>query len=135
MTNEVYFLILALLLLAALEIFFVWRRRRFSKRDLEFLRGEWESIRAKLDREPKHALIEADKLLDFVLVRRGFTGSLGEKLKKAEKFFNNKDDIWAAHKLRNRAVHEVGFDVTEGEARKATSVYKRALWDLGVKIS
>lgn len=132
--NEIYFLIFGVLLLAALEIFLVWRRRRkFSKRDLEFLRGEWESIRAKLDREPKHALIEADKLLDFVLVRRGFTGSLGEKLKKAEKFFNNKDDIWAAHKLRNRAVHEVGFEITEREAQKALSTYKKALWHLGIR--
>lgn len=132
---EIYIFISAVVFLLILELFIVFRRKRFSKRDLEFLRGEWESIRAKLDREPKHALIEADKLLDFVLVRRGFTGSLGEKLKKAEKFFNNKDDIWAAHKLRNRAVHEVGFNITEREARKALSVYKRTLWDLGVKIS
>lgn len=131
---EIYIFISAVVFLLILELFIVFRRKRFSKRDLKFLRGEWESIRAKLDREPKHALIEADKLLDFALARRGFTGSLGEKLKRAKKFFNNNDDLWAAHKLRNRAVHEVGFDITEHEARKALSVYKQALWHLGIKI-
>lgn len=130
---EIYIFISAVVFLLIIELFIVFRRKKFSKRDLEFLRGEWESIRAKLNREPKHALIEADKLLDFVLKKRGFQGSLGEKLKAAEKFFNNTDDLWAAHKLRNRAVHEVGFDVTEGEARKALSVYKQALWHLGIR--
>lgn len=134
MTIEAYFLISALLLLAALEVFFVWRRRKLTKRDLSLVAKEWESIRSKIEREPKHALIEADKLLDFVLKKRGFQGSLGEKLKAAEKFFSNIDDVWTAHKLRNRAVHEIGFDVMEQEIRKALSSYKKALWDLGVKL-
>lgn len=135
MTNEAYFLISALLLLAALEVFLVWRRRRkLTKRDLSLVSKEWESIRSKIEKEPKHALIEADKLLDFVLKKRGFHGSLSEKLKTAEKFFSNIDDVWTAHKLRNRAVHEIGFDVMEQEIRKALSSYKKALWDLGVKL-
>lgn len=133
--SEIYFLILGVLLLVALEVFFVWRRRqKLTKRDFSLVSKEWESIRSKIEREPKHALIEADKLLDFVLKKRGFQGSLGEKLKTAEKFFSNIDDLWVAHKLRNRAVHEVGFDVNEHEVRKALSSYKKALWDLGVKL-
>lgn len=133
---EIYFLIISIVLLILLEIFFIARRRKkkFSKRDLALVRCEWEAIRGKIERDPKHALIEVDKLLDFVLKKRGFEGSLGDKLKRAEKCFSHTDDVWTAHKLRNRCVHEVGFDITEREARKALSSYKQALWDLGIKL-
>ncbi len=132
---ELYFLITAIAFLLGLEVFVLWRRRHgFAKRDRALVHNEWEAIRKKMERDPKHALVEADKLLDFVLKKKGFAGSLGDKLKHAEKWFSHLDDVWAAHKLRNRCVHEVGFDVTEGEARKALSQYKQALWDLGVKL-
>lgn len=132
---EFYFLIFGIAVLLALEIFLIWRRKRgFSKRDRALVHSEWGAIRKKTDRDPKHAVIEADKLLDFVLKKRGFEGSLGDKLQRAEKYFSHFDEVWTAHKLRNRCVHEVGFDITEGEARKALSQYKQALWDLGVKL-
>lgn len=88
----------------------------------------------KLSRNPKHALLEADKLLDFVLKKKGYQGTVADKLRKAEKAFSHKDHVWEAHKLRNRAAHEVGFEVTENETRKAISYIKQALWELGVKL-
>lgn len=124
----------AVLLLIVIEGFIVFRRKkRFSPRDLSLVLLEWESIRSKSGRDPKHALIEADRLLDYVLKKRGYTGSLGEKMKKAEKVFTRRDDLWNAHRLRNRAVHEMGFDVTHQEAQKALSSFKQALWDMGIK--
>lgn len=135
MNMEIYIFIGAVVLLIFVEIFLVLRRRKkFSKRELALIKTEWESIRNKISREPKHALIEADRLLDFVLKKRGYEGSLGDKLKSAVGIFTHGDDVWKAHKLRNRAVHEVGFAVTEGEARKALSSYKQALWDLGIRL-
>jgi hypothetical protein len=132
---EFAFLIVAIVLLLVLEMYLILRRKKkFSKRDRTLVCSEWEAIRGKVERDPKHALIEADTLLDFALKKRGFEGSLGDKLKRAEKWFSRVDDVWAAHKLRNRCVHEVGFNVTEGEARKALSSYKQAIWDLGVKL-
>lgn len=132
---ELYIFIGAVVLFILIELFLILRRRRkFSKRELALVKTEWESIRNKIEREPKHALIEADRLLDFVLKKRGYTGSLGDKLKKAGSLFTHADALWRAHKLRNRATHEVGFEVTEREAKKALSAYKQALWDLGVRI-
>lgn len=132
---EFVFLIIAIGIFLALEVYLILRRKKkFSKRDMALVRSEWEAIRGKIERDPKHAIIEADKLLDFVLKKRGFEGSLGDKLKRAEKYFSHADHVWAAHKMRNRCVHEVGFDVTETEARKAISSYKQALWDLDVKL-
>lgn len=128
-------LIIAVAFLVLIQVFLVWRRRKqISKRDIALAVSEWNSIREKVSREPKHALIEADKLLDFVLKKRGYTGSLADKMKSAEKVFSHADDLWRAHKLRNRSVHEIGFEISEQQARRAISFYKQALWDLGIKI-
>ncbi|MEK7524133.1 MAG: hypothetical protein AAB588_03825 [Patescibacteria group bacterium] len=134
MSPLIIFAVSAVLFLILVEGYIVFRRKKkFSLRDLSLVLLEWDSIRSKSGRDPKHALIEADRLLDYVLKKRGYTGSLGEKMKKAEKVFSRKDDIWNAHRLRNRAVHEMGFDITVHEAQKALSSFKQALWDLGIK--
>lgn len=132
---EKYILIAAVVLLICLEVFFVLRRRkkRFSPKELSFLISEWESILKRIPFEPRYAILDADKLLDYVLKKMGYVGTLGEKLKKAEKCFSDIDAIWSAHKLRNRVVHEVGFKVTEKEIKNALHVIKKGLIDLGVK--
>lgn len=129
----IIFLIVSLPIALFLLEYFMRRRRRISKRDLAFVAAEWESLRRRVEKEPRHAVLEADKLLDFVLKKRGYEGTLGEKLKKAEGEFLRIDDVWNAHKLRNSVAHEVGFEVTEQEARKALSAFKQALFDLGIK--
>lgn len=128
-----YSIIVLLFLLILLELFFVLRRRRLSARDMKFIRREWDVISGKFKTDPRHAVLEADKLLDFVLKRRGFSGSMGDKLRKAGDFFGKTDAVWAAHKLRNRIAHEVGFEITTEEARRAHASFKQALFDLGVK--
>ncbi len=132
---ELYILLAGILIIGLLAIFLIEKRRkRLSPRDIRLIVSEWRLIQEKLCREPRHALIEADRLLDFVLKRKGYNGSLAEKLKKAEKLFSSPEDIWKAHKLRNKAVHEVGFHAGKDHAEKAISFFKQALWDLGVKL-
>lgn len=132
---DIYLLISALALLSTLEIYFIFRKRKqLSNRDIALISSEWKAICEKIDREPKHAVLEADRLLDFVLKKRGYNGTLADKLRKAEKLFSSPDHVWEAHKMRNRATHEVGFSLSEQEARKAISYIKHALWNMGVKL-
>lgn len=133
---EPYILIFVVILLICLEIFFVLRKRRkrFSQKEIAFLVSEWESILKRVPVEPRYAILDADKLLDYVLKKRGYVGTLGEKLKKSEKCFSNINEIWNAHRLRNRVVHEVGFKVTEKEIRNALNIIRRGLVDLGVEL-
>lgn len=132
---ELYLLIVGIIILfITIELILFWRRKhKFSEKDRQFVLLQWESIRENMRRDPKHAVVDADKLLDFVLQKKGYTGSLAEKLKKAEKVFLHINDVWNAHKLRNRIAHEVGFEVTEREARRALSAFKQALYDLGIE--
>lgn len=132
---ELYLLAIGIIVLfIVIELVLIWRKKhKFSEKDRKFVVLQWESIRENIGCDPKHAVIDADKLLDFVLQKKGYTGSLGEKLKKAGKILSYINDVWNAHKLRNRIAHEVGFEVTEREARRALSAFKQALHDLGAE--
>lgn len=62
------------------------------------------------------ALIHLDALLDTILKQKQTRGeSLGERLKNARHHFDyhSYNDIWEAHKLRNRMVHEIDFRPTK----------------------
>ena len=82
----------------------------------------------------KLALIESDTLLDEALRLAGFRGvDLGDRLKKINSAqVTNLDEIWEAHKLRNRLVHEAGFKLSRDTAERALTVYKKTLADLGI---
>lgn len=79
------------------------------------------------------ALLSADKLLDYALRGLGFSGeTMAERLKPAKTRFSDYDGIWYAHKLRNRAVHDLENEVLSHEIKKAIKIYERALKDLRV---
>ena len=68
----------------------------------------------------KNTLIEMDKLLNFTLKSRKFSGNtLGERLKSSKKSFdwNIYQSIWEAHKKRNQLVHEVGVNINKDEIK------------------
>jgi hypothetical protein len=104
-------------------------RHVFSRAQKELFLRHWNNIRPM---DPAHSVIEADKLLDKVLTARGYIGSLGDKLKKAGPAFTNINDVWSAHKLRNRIAHELGVKISDDEAKSALKKYERALRDLGL---
>ncbi|MCA9386128.1 hypothetical protein KC717_05770 [Candidatus Dojkabacteria bacterium] len=76
------------------------------------------------------ALLEYDKLLDFVLKAKGIKGmTMGERLKGAQKFFDNQlyNDIWSAHKIRNKVAHEMNYQPSEKELSIASSSLRKAI--------
>jgi hypothetical protein len=79
------------------------------------------------------AVIDADKLMDEALRRKHFKGtSMGERLVSAQRSFSNNDDVWHAHKLRNRLVHETDVKIKQKDAKIALESFKQGLQDLGV---
>lgn len=90
-------------------------------------RGEWEKTVAKelkvmskrYNEKDEHTMrslvIEADKLLDYCFKNRNLRGeSMGDRLKNAKNLFGKShyNEIWQAHKVRNKLAHEVGTDIT-----------------------
>ena len=78
------------------------------------------------------AIIQADKLLDQALKERGVSGNtLGDRLKNASHLLSSVDNVWRAHKLRNRIAHDPDVSVTKRNATDALKIFKRALTDVG----
>ena len=97
--------------------------------------NEWNDIIA-LGKESKSrplSIVHADKLLDEALKGYGYKGeTMAERLVAAKNKLSNKDDIWSAHKLRNKIVHESSFEPSEKQVKVALAAYHRTFKDLGV---
>jgi len=96
----------------------------------------WQSVLDKLEigdeANYKLAIIEADKIFDNLLKRIGYQGDdMGERLKQIiPAQLVNIDELWQAHKIRNRLVHEENFELREHEAKRVIEIYKKALDEL-----
>ena len=127
-------LITILILLVALYLGFCFVinliGKKWSVADRKFFQENWTRIMSFSDQ--KHAVMEADKLLDSVLKKRGYQGSLGEKLKRHGKVFSDLNGLWGAHKLRNKLAHELNFRLSEAEAKQAMRTFRKAFEDLGL---
>lgn len=116
-----------------LGIFLYKNKSSFSEKDINFIKMNWFRILDLSSHDLSKAILDADKLLDFALSKKGKTGSLGEKLKKSNHLFKDINSIWRVHKIRNKIAHE--FNVPDKkELKDAILVYKKALIDLGIKL-
>jgi len=97
---------------------------------------QWDGIVRKLASDDpdsyKMAIIEADKIFDDLLKRIGYQGEdMGERLKQITPAqVANIQQVWAAHKVRNRIAHEPDFYLTKEDAIRAIEAYERAFEDL-----
>ncbi len=102
----------------------------------ELVKNKWSEIGAMQNSGAaglKNALIEADKLLDYVMIQKGFSGeTMGERLQSGGSAFSNLNAIWAAHKLRNQMAHEIQHDVVAAQFKQAISDLGQGIRDLGV---
>ena len=104
--------------------------------NVEYYRSQWLAIETRLSRDDSSTftlcIIDADKLLDKALQGRGLPGkTMADRMKKYQGEWTNGNGVWAAHKVRNRLVHETDAKVDYDRTRQALVAYKQALKDLG----
>lgn len=106
--------------------------------DQEFVASHWREIGQMMSAGGaglKSSLIEADKLLDYVMQAKGFKGEdMGSRLKSNGSKFSDLNGVWSAHKLRNQYAHEVAIDVVPSQVHAAVEKLGQGLRDLGVKL-
>lgn len=75
------------------------------------------------------AVIAADNLADEALKEMELPGEhMADRLQHlTEEDFNQLEDLWRAHKLRNELVHTPGFELKKGEAEEVLRVYESFL--------
>ena len=125
----------------------VWKlnRKRYGKIDFTppetknqgAIVARWQEVlyhmQSYKEAEWKFAIVEADKLTNDVLKRAGYEGeSMGDRLTLINKDqISNIDELWEAHKLRNKVVHDVEYRVVYEEAKKAVVQYEKTLKEVG----
>lgn len=129
---------LVAILIVGVAVFVVISLTRRGGRQLnqEDYQSRWLTIEGGLRKEDSASyqlsILAADKLLDQALKERGFSGeTMGARMKAANAEFKNANQIWAAHKVRNRIAHETDFAVSHQLALRSLNAFKQALKDLG----
>jgi uncharacterized membrane protein len=113
-------------------VYVVYRRyrRKMPAKKIEEIKESWRKIIRQQDR--RHAIMDADNLLDQSLSLLGYKGNLGTKLKKTPRLFSNINQIWAAHKVRNNIAHQINYEVSEQAYKAAMLAFKQAFKDLKI---
>lgn len=102
------------------------------------LREQWDAIKAHLnDGNPANArlaVIEADKLIDYILKESGFRGEhMADRMEKLSSHgLQTFEKLWRAHKVRNEIVHSVGFEISESDIRQAIDDYESFLKEVRI---
>lgn len=102
----------------------------------EIIRKKWgkllEKIKSGDERDLRLAIIEADSLVYEVLKEHGHPGEdMGESLKSIHPSeIDNLNDLWSAHKTRNKIAHEADFHLSAEEANKIIEIYHKTMEEL-----
>lgn len=109
--------------------------RRAKQLDSNYFKKSWhqiEELAKSGEGGQAAAIIQADKTLDVALKQARARGTkTAERIKSAEHRFRDKESVWAAHKLRNRLVHETNNNLSTKQANRALASFQRALKDMG----
>ena len=129
-----YWLIGLALVLGLGLLWLVSRKRRLNDSDIKIVVGQWNNIEDLYNKERfKEAILEADKIFDFVLKRMNLKGNtMGERLKSSKSFMPNYQDIWYAHKVRNHLVNEVNYHIDSASTSKVLSIFRKTIKKLNI---
>lgn len=138
MTDGLMLSFLIVIVVVGAGILFIITHGRGKARplDVDRYRTSWLTIEQQLIKGEEAschlAVLNADKLLDQALRQRGYKGdTMGHRMKAASKEWSNANNVWGAHKLRNRIAHENDVTVGYDNARRALAAFKQGLKDLG----
>ena len=136
MDGSLIFFLAAVLIVGVVIFALLTFTKRGGGLDVEKYRVRWLAVEQSLDKDNstsyQMAVMNGDKLVDQALKDKGFRGNtMGERLKSAKDKLPHRNDVWAAHKLRNQIAHEPDVRVSYDQARHALAGFKRALKDLG----
>jgi hypothetical protein len=130
------FLVLILVFAGIILVLVIGKGRSAAGINKEKYHSAWLGIEQQLNRNDDKTfyltVLNADKLLDQALRERGFKGqTMGERMKSASSSWTNANNVWHAHKLRNKIAHEPNVRVSFDDTRRALADFKQALKDVG----
>jgi len=136
---SIFLFVLTIILMKKSDALWKLKMARESVKTYKFPKKfdkKWQKILKRLKKGDesnlKLAVIEADKLFDDLLLRMGYKGKdMDERLKLITSAqLSNLEEIWQAHKIRDRIVEEKYYRLSVEEAKKAISAYEKAFKEL-----
>lgn len=111
-------------------------KRGPARMDVSKYQTRWLAIEHSMKRDEEStyhmSILNADSLLDQALKDKGISGAtMGERMKQMQKKWSNANNVWAAHKLRNKIAHESDVKIEYESARRTLMAFKQALKDVG----
>ena len=121
----------ALLIVFGLILLVVIARHQQPKLNRQLVQKRWSKVMAYAaegEAGRQQALIEADKLVDFVLREYRVAGnSMAERMRSSEQLIPNYQQLWDAHKLRNKVAHESDVTLSTKQIKQALRSYQQTL--------
>jgi hypothetical protein len=129
-------IVVGIALLVAIIVFLEVNSKKsvFSRKKAEAL-AELESLKIRLKSGEVNetlCVVQADTIFDKAFsIKTGSTANFGEKLKLYKHLFRKEmyNNIWEAHKIRNKVVHE-NYTLNKEDATNVINIFKKALYDL-----
>lgn len=112
-------------------------RKHAAPSKMPALNDVWQKLREEVRTGAMEAihktLIEADRIADNELKKRGYEGdTFADRLSKLEAVgMETLDRVWNSHRLRNDIIHTPGFEVSLGRAEQAMDDYEAFLKEIG----
>lgn len=136
MDFKVIIFIAVVLLLGIVLFAILTLKQKSTILDKEKYRSLWLEIENGLEANNQQSfqmtVLNADKLLGQALEELGVRGNtMGERMKTFGKGFSNQDQIWQAHKIRNKIAHEADVKLTLKQVHAVLKCFKQALKDVG----
>ncbi len=110
-------------------------KKGFSSQDCQHIiakRTEIENLLSSNNPyELKHGLMEADKLVDFILKAKGYQGqTFADRLCQAEVYTNKAvyQAVWDGHKVRNKLAHDDSH-ISDDEIKNAIKKLLRYIYE------
>jgi hypothetical protein len=146
---KIIFIIVSAVLLVAIILLLLktnWLKELFLEDSVELFTKrpygikktfkQWAKIAKRMEigkeSEYKLAITDADVLLKDILIEVGFKGeNMREVLEKVDsKILPNIKDVWSAHDIRNKMVHDPDYEITPDMAKKIMRIYEQSFRDL-----
>ena len=102
----------------------------------EVVAKPWREIQEKMNSvnpaDWSVAIIQADAVLDQILKASGYIGdTMGDRLKQINHSeVTSIDEVWSAHRIRNRLAHGTSGPLSRREALEAIAGYEKAFREL-----
>lgn len=121
--NFIFYIVVSIIIIALIIYVIIQRKSGLSHSEKLKFSKTLQSI--LLWHDHRYIVIHLDTLLDKILLALWYKWSLWEKMKKYWKCFLDENGIWHAHKMRNKLVHEIDFNIsTQNYSRIKNSFIK-----------